>query len=180
MPTTEDQFTVIEDIDITLNGIVKLLNDLNPTKSHGSDNLSPKVLRELVIEFWPLLLLIYRKSLHTSEVPEDWRKANVTPVFKKDQYYQAENYRPISLTSVCCEIMEHIVASTIMNHGEDNITLYPLQHGFRCSRSCDVLISSFDEGQQMTFSWCQDNSSTISTTCQRSWTQSSDYLLMTP
>ena len=50
MPTTEDQFLVIKDIDITLNGIIKLLNDLNPTKSPGPDNLSPKVLRELAIE----------------------------------------------------------------------------------------------------------------------------------
>ena len=102
-------------------------------------------------------MLIYRKSLQTSEVPEDWRKANVTPVFKKGQRFQAENYRPISLTSVCCKIMEHIVSSKIMNHGEDNNILYPLQHGFRRSRSCetqliefiDDLTSNLDKGQQV-------------------------------
>ena len=157
MPTTEDQFPVIEDIDITLNGIVKLLKDLNPTKSPGPDNLSQKVLKETANEVGPLLLLIYRKSLQTSEVPEDWRKANVAPVFKKGQRYQAENYRPISLTIVCCKIVEHIVASNIMNHDEDNNILYPLQHGFRRARSCetqliefiDDLTSSLDEGQQV-------------------------------
>ena len=58
-PTTEDQFPVIEDIDITLNGIVKLLKDWNPTKSSGPDNLSPKVLKEIANEVGPLLLLIY-------------------------------------------------------------------------------------------------------------------------
>ena len=122
MPTTEDQFPVIEDIDITINRLVKLLNDLYPTKKSGPDNISPKVLKELANEVWPFLLLIYRKSLQTSEVAEDWRKANVTPVFKKDHRYQAENYRPISPTSICCKIMEHtcIVTSTIMNHREDN------------------------------------------------------------
>ena len=157
MPTTEDQFPEIENIDITLNGVVKLLKDLNPTKSPGPDNLGPKVLKELADEVGPLLLLIYRKSLQTSEVPEDWRKANVTPVFKKGQRFQAENYRPISLTSVCCKIMEHIVASKIMNHGEDNNILYPLQHGFRRSRSCetqliefiDDLTSNLDKGQRV-------------------------------
>ena len=157
MPTTEDQFPIIQNINITLNGVVKLLRDLNPTKSPGPDNLGPRVLKELADEVGPLLLLIYRKSLQTSEVPEDWRKANVTPVYKKDQRYQAENYRPISLTSVCCKVMEHIVTSTIMNHGEDNNILYPLQHGFRRSRSCetqliefiDDLTSNLDEGKQV-------------------------------
>ena len=96
MPTTEDQFPVIEDIDITLNGVIKLLKDLNPTKSPGPDNIGPKVLKELADEVAPPLLLIYKKSL------------KITSIFKKGQRYQAENYRPISPTSVCCKIMEHI------------------------------------------------------------------------
>ena len=81
------------------------------TKSPGSDNLNPKVLNELANEVGPLLLLIYRKSLQTSEVSEDRRKANLAPVFKKGQRYQAENYGPVSLSSACCKIMEHIVAA---------------------------------------------------------------------
>ena len=62
MPTTEDQLPVIGAIDITLNGIFKLLKDLNLTKSPRPDNLSPKVLKEIANDFGPLLLLIYRKS----------------------------------------------------------------------------------------------------------------------
>ena len=130
MPTEESSFPVLDDIDITLNGIKKLLKDLNPNKSPGPDNIGPRVLKELAEDIAPLLLMIYRKSLDTGEVPEDWRTANVTPAFKKGQKYQAENYRPISLTSVCCKIMEHVITSQIMNHGENNNILYPLQHGF--------------------------------------------------
>ena len=63
MLTTEDQFPVIEDIDITLNEVTKLLKDLNLTQSPGPDNLGPKVLKELADEMAPLLLLIYKKSL---------------------------------------------------------------------------------------------------------------------
>ena len=157
MQTTGDQFPVMEDIDITLNGVIKLLKDLNPTKSPGPDNLGPKVLKALADEVASLLLLIYKKSLETGEVPEDWRKANVTPAFKKGQRYQAENYRPISLTSICCKTMEHIVTSSSMNHGEVNNILYPLQHGFRRGRSCetqllefvDDLSSNLQDGQQV-------------------------------
>ena len=82
--------------------------------------------------------MIFRKSLATGEVPDDWRTANVVPAFKKGQKYQAENYRPISLTSVCCKIMEHVIASQIMSHGENNNFLYTLQHGFRRGRSCET------------------------------------------
>ena len=87
--------------------------------------------------------MIFRKSLATGEVPDDWRTANVTPAFKKGQKYQEENYQPILLTSVCCKIMEHVIASQIMNHGEMNNILYTLQHGFRRGRSCESQLIEF-------------------------------------
>ncbi|MEW8547734.1 MAG: endonuclease/exonuclease/phosphatase family protein, partial [Candidatus Thiodiazotropha sp.] len=143
MPTEENQFPVLDNIDITLNGITKLLKDLNPNKSPGPDNLGPRVLKELAEDIAPILLVIFQKSLDTGEIPEDWRTANVTPVYKKGEKYQPENYRPISLTSVCCKIMEHVIASQIMNHGETNNILYPLQHGFRRGRSCETQLIEF-------------------------------------
>jgi hypothetical protein len=55
----------------------------------------------------------------------------------------AENYRPISLTSVYFKNMEHILASKIMKHGEENNILYPLQHGFRKGHSCETQLIEF-------------------------------------
>ena len=87
MPTVESQFPVLDNINITLNGITKLLKDLKPSKSPGPDNLGPRLLKELAEDIAPLLLMIFRKSLATGEVPDDWRTANVTPAFKKGQKY---------------------------------------------------------------------------------------------
>ena len=70
--------------NITTNGIIKLLKNLNPYKAQGPDNISPRILKELADEISPLLQLIYTKSLDTGEVPADWRTANVSPVCKKD------------------------------------------------------------------------------------------------
>ena len=156
MSSSEDDFSVMDDINITENGIRKLLKDLDPSKSPGPDNIGPRVLKELADDIAPILLLIYHRSLASGEVPADWRTANVAPAFKKGQKYLAENYRPISLTSVCCKMMEHILASNIMSHGKNNNILYPLQHGFRRGRSCetqliefiDDLTSNLEEGQQ--------------------------------
>ena len=70
--------------NITTNGIIKLLNNLNPYKAEEPDNISPRILKELADEISPLLQLIYTKSLDTGEVSADWRTANVCPVYKKD------------------------------------------------------------------------------------------------
>ena len=70
--------------NITTNGIIKLLNNLNPYKAQGPDNISPRILKELADEISPFLQLIYTQSLDTGEVPADWRTANVSPVYNKD------------------------------------------------------------------------------------------------
>ena len=59
MPTKENQFPVLDDINITLNGIIKLLKNLNPNKSPGPDNLGPRVLNELAEDIAPILLMFF-------------------------------------------------------------------------------------------------------------------------
>ena len=70
-------------------------------------------------------------------------KCNGTPVFKKGNKCDASNYRPISLTCICGKLLEHIITSHIMNHGEINKILCPLQHGFRKDRSCETQLVEF-------------------------------------
>ena len=128
------------DIAITTSGVLKLLQNLNPSKAPGPDNLSPRVLhvRELSGVLADPLACLFRNSLASGDVPKDWRQANVTPVFKKGQKYLCSNYRPISLTCITSKLMEHIICSSIMKHAEEHKILYPLQHGFRRRRSCET------------------------------------------
>lgn len=136
----------IHDIDITEVGVLKLLQSLDPHKASGPDGISPRVLRELATELSPVLTLIFRSSLKNDAVPADWRTAFVTPAFKKGERSCPANYRPISLTSVVCKMMEHIVTSTIMQFCEDQNILCPEQHGFRKGRSCETqLLGLVDE-----------------------------------
>ncbi len=76
-------------------------------------------------------------------MPEDWRKANVVAVYKKGRKCEPSNYRPISLTCVCCKILEHIVASSVMHHARDHNILYKLQHGFQDRHSCETQLLGF-------------------------------------
>ena len=59
------------------------LSDLDAHKSMGPDGMHPRVLRELADVFAKPLSVIFERSWRTGEVPEVWRKANVTPIFKK-------------------------------------------------------------------------------------------------
>ncbi|PKU47454.1 hypothetical protein llap_2277 [Limosa lapponica baueri] len=82
-------------------------------KSMGLDGIHPRVLRELVGELTKPLSIIYQQSWSTGEVPEDWRVANMTPIYKKDWKEDPGNYRPVSLTSVPGKIMERIILSEL-------------------------------------------------------------------
>lgn len=133
----------IDELIITSSGVQTLLENLNPNKSMGPDELHPRVLKHLAAEIAPSLTVIYNKSLQTGEVPQDWRKANIAPIFKKGERYIAANYRPISLTCVASKIMEHIVTRHIVNHLERNGILYDYQHGFRARRSTETQLLTF-------------------------------------
>ena len=82
------------EIDISENGLMKLLQNLNPGKAAGPDKLEPLLLRELREEIAPVIQVIFDRSLKTGKLPTDWMKANVMSVFKKGDKSLAANYRP--------------------------------------------------------------------------------------
>lgn len=98
---------------------------------------------------WPHLshlgLVLYSNSPMTV-VPSDWTKALVTAIHKKDSKSNPANYRPVSLTSLCCKVMEHIILSHIAKHLAANNILIDQQHGFRQRFSCETqLISAVND-----------------------------------
>ena len=69
-------------------------------------------------------------------IPLDWKTGHVTPVHKKASRAEVSNYRPVSLTSVICKVMEKLVRNAILDHMFDNDFISGYQHGFLPGRSC--------------------------------------------
>jgi len=124
------------DIIISEAGIHQLLKTLDEHKASGPDHISPYILKHCTDEITPILYVIFTQSLSTSLLPNDWLKANVYPVHKKGSCSNVANYRPISLTSICAKVMEHIIYHSIMSHLNGNNILIENQHGFRTNHSC--------------------------------------------
>ena len=136
-------FTPMGEITVDPNGVLKLLNNLKIHKAPGPDGLSARVLKECSSEIAPILALIYNETLAQGTVPDDWRQANVAPIFKKGEKYDAADYRPVSLTCICCKTLEHIIVSNINKHLAFESILADCQHGFRSQRSCETQLVQF-------------------------------------
>jgi len=120
----------------------------------GSDGMHPQVLRELADIIAEPLSIIFERSWRR-EVPEDWRKANVTPVFKKGKKEDPGNYRAVSLTSIPGKVMEQFILDIISKQVEEKKVIRSSQHGFTKGKSCltnlialcDSVTSWVDEGR---------------------------------
>ena len=151
-----EPFPDMNDIAVQEEGVRKLLKTCNPIKASGPDCIPARILRECADEMAPILTAIFTRSIETGMVPEDWRQANISPVFKKGQRYEAANYRPVTLRSLSCKLIEHVIVNNVMKHLDTHQILTDCQHGFRMRRSCETqlvtliheLLSALDEGTQ--------------------------------
>ena len=144
-------------IQVGRNGVMKLLQGLKPHKATGPDEISSRFLKEMASPITPALTLIFQASLEQGQIPDEWKTANVAPIFKKGDKSKPSNYRPVSLTSICCKVIEHILHSHIMKFFEQHHILSDSQHGFRKNRSCETqliltindLANGLDNSQQI-------------------------------
>ena len=139
------KFEDLEPNDISYEMVLSKLKALDQNKACGADKLHPILLKNCSEAFVVPITLIFRASLATSQLPIQFKSANITPLFKKGDKTVASNYRPVSLTSVPCKIMEGIIRTRIEEYLYKNNLLARQQQGFVKSKSCTTnLLETLD------------------------------------
>jgi hypothetical protein len=131
---------------VTPQEVFDVLSALNASSAMGLDGLHPKLLKECAEQLSRPLCLLFNLSLQSGLIPDAWRESLVVPIFKGKSRYDPLNYRPVSLTSVCCKSMERVVSARLVEFLESHELLSHRQFGFRKARSTeDQLLLAYSE-----------------------------------
>ena len=125
-----------EELVITRNQVINKMENLDTDKTGGNDMVLAYVMNKCSQSLSIPLTRIYQKSMKESTIPYHWKQANITALPKSGSRLEPSNYRPVSLTSIPCKIMESIIRDQIMNHLVKHNLLNDSQHGFVKSKSC--------------------------------------------
>ena len=135
IPTDPNVEDITEEPDVSEGNLRKIMKQIRPGKSPGPDAIHPRLLVEGRDEMALPLSKLFAKSLETGCLPADWKLANVTAIYKKGDKRLPSNYRPVSLTSTVCKLMEKTVRDALVNHMKQSNLLSKRQYGFISGRS---------------------------------------------
>ncbi|BHF79251.1 hypothetical protein SprV_0602237100 [Sparganum proliferum] len=127
---------VLDSILFSTAVVERELQNLKEARSSGPENIPANFLKELANELSKPLANTFRSSFESGKLPSEWKTANIFPICKGGARTSANNYRPVSLTCICCKIMEAIVKKATIKFLEQNHIPSDLQNGFRQNRSC--------------------------------------------
>ena len=106
-------------------GIIKIIRSLDINKAQGHDDISIKVLKICDLAIITLLSMIFRNCINNSTFPDLWKKSNICPIHKKGGKQIVNNYRPVSLLSICGKVFERLIFNSLFEYLEKYKLLSP-------------------------------------------------------
>ena len=128
----------IDNIAFTPFKVAMAIKRLKAGKSSGPDGYPPFLFKKLAPSLAEPLSLVYSAFMSVGHIPNAWTRAIVTPVFKRGDAADVGNYRPISLTSVACKIMERVISTDVLHYLRTQNIISKHQHGFLSGRSTNT------------------------------------------
>ena len=151
LPTISLRTTsVLNDLEVSVEAISTIIRSLPMHSAPGPDGISNVLLRQGSNSFFSALSSFFSTILAKRSLPQEWKRANVIPIFKSGPRTQCSNYRPVSLTCTLCKVFERLIKNKILSYLMDNSLLAKSQHGFLPRRSCCSALLSYLE--KVTFS----------------------------
>ena len=142
---------------ITKDDILRIINNLDPNKAHGHDEISTRMLKICGDSICRPLSIIFKTCLRTGIFPLEWEKASIVPIHKKGDKQTAINYRPVSLLPICGKIFERLLYNEMLNVFLENDLISKKESCFRPGDSCinqllsinHEILSVFDIGLEV-------------------------------
>ena len=91
----------LSSVSFSQDDIAKIIQNLDPNKAHGHDNISIRMLKICVSSIYKPLEMIFKQCIEIVFFPSEWKKTNIVPIRKKGDKQTLENYRPVSLLPIC-------------------------------------------------------------------------------
>ena len=136
----------ISDIVFHENMLTSVIDKMKNKASAGPDGFPSILFKRLKATLIKPLCTFFNHIIQFGAIPCSWKVANVTPIFKKGSSTDPGNYRPISITAVCCKIFESVVKKQLIEYLEDSDLLNSSQHGFLAKHStCSNLIEAMND-----------------------------------
>ena len=136
----------LTDIQVTETEVHNQLLNLQEGKAGGPDGIPTIVLKRCADQLTKPVTTLFNRSLQAGMLPLMWKRARITPIFKKGSMKKPQNYRPVSLTCQLCKVLERLILKEVCSHLERNNLLSTHQHGFTKGRSCQTnLLESLEE-----------------------------------
>ena len=147
----------LTDVTFPVDAISKKVHKLKTGSAFGPDRIGPRVLQETSDILCGPLSVVFMLSLEEGVVPDNWKRGNITPIFKSGSKMTPGNYRPVSLTCIVCKLMESIIRDNIISHLNKYALIHSSQHGFTAGKSCqtnlieylNTLTTLVDEGHNI-------------------------------
>ena len=135
-------------IEFTAESVENKLIQLDENKSPGPDQIHPVFAKRLAHVLSTPLAMLFKLSMNSGTVAKQWIYAILTGIYKKGARNLAENYRPISLTSIICKLVESFIRDAILAHMIENNLFTKEQHGFvpRRNRAFSRDLAHFQRG----------------------------------
>ena len=132
---TQDSLNRLKLSEISEGDVLKIVKEINISKSSGLDNISSFIIKEAFEILLPMVTFMFNLSIGLSRFPDAWKQAMVVPIPKSGNLTKVQNYRPISLLPLPGKLLEKLVQQQLSTYLETEALLMEAQYGFRKNRS---------------------------------------------
>ena len=133
----KDDFKFVE---VKTEEVIKKLSSLQPNKATGHDNIPTRFLKDAAVTIAPMVAHITNLSISQCHVPQEFKLARITPLYKKGNKLDPGNYRPVSILCSISKVIERLIYEQIDNYLSNHELLFEFQSGFRKSHSTDTCL----------------------------------------